>query len=48
MPDGHRYCKCRSDGDKVSWTGLGFAVTGSFCGLFIIGSAVAAAVIFGG
>ena len=47
METHRRDCACRCHDGRVSWTGLGFAISGSFNVLFIMGSAIAAAVIFG-
>ena len=48
MAKHHQDCACRCRDDRVSWTGLGLALSGSFNFLFVLGSAIAAAVIFGG
>ena len=39
---------CRCDENGVSWCGLGLAISGTFNLLFVLGSATAAAIIFGG
>ena len=47
METHHRDCACPCHDGRVSWSGLGLALSFSFNALFIMGSAIAAAVVFG-